>query len=263
MSSRKKDAWNEEEHKAETAGMMRWLLTYADMITLLLGLFIILAASSKKSTANYEIIAAQAAKVFGAGSSLLPGAGKILPGSTGLLPYPFLPTKRGYPEKPKPPGKGPTGTKTVFGPNGATVIFTDAGAHGVQFESAKVDLNDDAKANIAKVFDNDDALKKMLQSDKFKIQVIGHTDSDALRASFQFPSNWELSAGRAGQVVAFLKVYYKNKFDVDLDNSRFTITGAADTQPYDPALGNSTPEAKALNRRVEIKLIDTSASPQF
>ena len=77
----------------------------------------------------------------------------------------------------------------------------------------------------------------------YKINIQGHTD-DLPVASERFPTNWELSASRATAVLRFL-------YDKGIDPIRMTATGYADTFPLGP---NTTVEERAKNRRVEFVL---------
>ena len=83
----------------------------------------------------------------------------------------------------------------------------------------------------------------------FKVEIDGHTDDQPINTR-RFPSNWELSVARATSV---LKYCHK----LGLDPARFTITGNAEQRPLSP---NSTPELRAQNRRVEIRLKDHQAA---
>ena len=75
------------------------------------------------------------------------------------------------------------------------------------------------------------------------ITVIGHTDARPIRTS-QYPSNWELSAGRAASVVRFL-ISQENS----LPPERYQAIGKGE---YDPVDTNDTPEGRAKNRRIEL-----------
>lgn len=79
-----------------------------------------------------------------------------------------------------------------------------------------------------------------------RLEVIGHTDRGGILPTSQlaqrFPSNWELSAGRASTIVRYL-------VDFGIEPSRFIAEGRAEYQPIE---SNDTPEGRAYNRRVEI-----------
>ncbi len=78
----------------------------------------------------------------------------------------------------------------------------------------------------------------------FTVLVSGHTDDTPID-TYQFPSNWELSAARAISVARFLS-------ENGVDPHRLSIQGYAEYRPIHP---NLTPENKQANRRVEITLI--------
>jgi type VI secretion system protein ImpK len=78
-----------------------------------------------------------------------------------------------------------------------------------------------------------------------KVWVIGHSDNVPIR-TVQFPSNWELSRARAANVIAELSRHIR-------DASRLTPEGRADTEPV---AANDSPANRALNRRVEIIVLE-------
>ena len=88
----------------------------------------------------------------------------------------------------------------------------------------------------------------MIKKSDYPIAIEGHTDNIPM-SSVQFPSNWELSTARASQVVQ----YYINR---GISPKRFQAIGYADTRPRAPgatiAEANSTREYQSMNRRVEI-----------
>lgn len=76
------------------------------------------------------------------------------------------------------------------------------------------------------------------------VRIEGHTDNVPMRGG-KFPSNWHLSAARAQSVVRLL-------MREGMDPRRIQVIGYADVRPRQP---NDTPDGKAANRRIEIKLI--------
>ncbi len=78
----------------------------------------------------------------------------------------------------------------------------------------------------------------------FLVDIEGHTDNVPIKTRL-YPSNWELSVARATSV---LKYFINNQ---GIDPSRLSIKGNADQKP---AVPNDTPENRAQNRRVEIRL---------
>ena len=87
-----------------------------------------------------------------------------------------------------------------------------------------------------------DELREVVRQTPNRIIVTGHTDDLPIQTA-QFPSNWELSAARAGSVIRHLLS------DSEIDATRFLAVGMADTLPRKP---NDSPENRAQNRRVEI-----------
>jgi chemotaxis protein MotB len=82
------------------------------------------------------------------------------------------------------------------------------------------------------------------------IRVVGHTDNVPLgKSSREFPTNWELSAIRATNVVRFLEE------KCGIDPKLLITSGRGEHQPVAP---NDTPEGRQKNRRIEIMLLDKS-----
>jgi chemotaxis protein MotB len=79
------------------------------------------------------------------------------------------------------------------------------------------------------------------------IRVDGHTDNIPVGGGGRYRDNWELSQARALSVVRFMSE------DLDIDPRRLAANGFGEFQPIDPA---DTPEARAQNRRIELKLTE-------
>jgi len=111
----------------------------------------------------------------------------------------------------------------------------------VLFDSGKADLKPDAMKILS-------FLGKVLNQPEFAeryMRVEGHTDNVPIR-TVRFPSNWELSTGRASSVIRY---YIENS---QLRPDRFTASGYGE---YYPVANNDTPEGRALNRRVDIVIL--------
>lgn len=78
------------------------------------------------------------------------------------------------------------------------------------------------------------------------VKVEGHTDSTPM-ATYRYPSNWELSGARASSVIRFLVQEY------EFNMSRFSLAGFGETQPVE---SNNSTENMQKNRRVEIVILD-------
>jgi chemotaxis protein MotB len=82
------------------------------------------------------------------------------------------------------------------------------------------------------------------QHPAFFVEIDGHTDNVPIRTA-RFPSNWELSVARATSVLKYFIGHH------GIDPSHLSIKGNADQKPV---VSNDTPENRARNRRVEIRL---------
>ena len=109
----------------------------------------------------------------------------------------------------------------------------------ILFPSGEAVVSDEGKAVLEKVASSFARIKEK----RFRIE--GHTDNIPIN-NFKFPSNWELSATRAANV---LHVILKND---GLEAKKFEIVGMGE---HHPVAANDTDENRALNRRIEILLI--------
>ncbi|SDN54415.1 flagellar motor protein MotS [Alkalicoccus daliensis] len=109
------------------------------------------------------------------------------------------------------------------------------------FESASADLINEAQPFLDKV-------GELLNTIPNMVKVEGHTDSRPISTP-QFPSNWELSGARASSVIRYLSS------TEDLEPQRFMAAGYGDTRPIAP---NTTEENLQQNRRVVIVISDPS-----
>ena len=108
----------------------------------------------------------------------------------------------------------------------------------ILFDSGKADILEDAKPILSKV---GDLLGKF---DGYTIEIIGHTDNVPMNSSAFKDNNW-LSSARALNAAEFLITNQK------LDPSKIKYSGRGE---YDPIASNDTPEGRAKNRRIEIRI---------
>lgn len=105
------------------------------------------------------------------------------------------------------------------------------------FDSGRAELKDEALiifANLSELF---------RENADYRVDIRGHTDDLSIE-TVQFPSNWELSAVRATTVLRYFILQ-------GIDPERMSATGYAD---FLPLVANDTPENRARNRRVEFVL---------
>ncbi|MFC7061497.1 flagellar motor protein MotS [Halobacillus seohaensis] len=112
------------------------------------------------------------------------------------------------------------------------------------FEASEAIINSSGKPFLRKV-------GRLLKNIPNHVKVEGHTDGRSI-ATFQYPSNWELSGARAGSVIRFLTTNTEG-----LKASRLSAAAYADTRPIAP---NDSPENWQKNRRVEIVILDPDYS---
>jgi chemotaxis protein MotB len=115
----------------------------------------------------------------------------------------------------------------------------------ILFGSGSAKLSKDGLATIQEV------AKLLAEIPDRKYQIEGHTDNVPIKTA-QYPSNWELAADRALNVL-------KAMTDAGMPGNRVSAASFADTVP---AASNATPEGQAQNRRIEISIVpDLSSLP--
>jgi chemotaxis protein MotB len=217
----------------------RYLLTYADLITLLLGLFIILYASSSVSGAKFKEMKNAFDEVFSSGQKLLiEGGDGVLDGTKSVLPDPaFVGLRTGNLSKIQKElsssfaGLISSGDLNLRMRGNELVLELP---EELLFQKGKADLNSKSLIIL-------DSLAYLLEEMPNMMSVDGHTDSDSIR-TFQFESNWHLSVERA------LNVAY-SMIGFGLSGHKVVIRGFGDKVPI---VRNDTDENKRFNRRVEI-----------
>ncbi len=255
MPKRKKGG-HEGGLEMESGGMMRWLLTYADLITLLLATFIILFATASQSRVTIEEIKAQIRAVFGP----IPGNTTILPAQSSnagehykIMPGEPLEGGPGGHAKPTPVvGKGGDiegSLKVLLRKElGANKVSIRKEARGLVIslltDKVLFDLGQSKVKPEMKVI-LDEVSKALKQCPDKQISVEGHTD-DLSVSTARLPSNWELSALRATAVVKYLVT------EKGLDPSRFSASGYGEYQPLVPNISEAN---RRINRRVDIVIM--------
>lgn len=236
-----------EEHENHE----RWLITYADLITLLLGLFAVLYASSQVDMNKYRQIVAAFNQLFGGGG--------VLFGGKGVLTVP-APQRGGGESKesefgfsvPKTQEKIQATLSSILKSNiKSNKILITSGAEGITvhllerllFESGSADLKPEAKA----VLDTIAEILRLLPND---IRIEGHTDDRPIHTP-KFPSNWHLSIARALNTAYYL-------MERGVKPEKISIAGYAEFRPIAP---NDTEENRAKNRRVDIVIITRKKGP--
>jgi chemotaxis protein MotB len=217
----------------DSGGNMRWLLTYADMITLLLAFFVIMYAISKVDLKKYETVAASLRGAFRSGGAM-PISTK---GSGGerVLPHPN-PALELFERLRANLGEDLRAGRVQIepGPDGIVLRFQD----GVFFERGRAEIRPEARRML-------DRLAGVMAPLPYHIEAEGHTDTLPIRSA-QFPSNWELSVARATAVVRYLVEAH------GISPLRLAARGLGEHKPLYP---NQPGQGEPRNRRVEVRIV--------
>lgn len=222
----------------EDEGPGEWLVTYADMVTLLLTFFVMLVAISSVNNERFEKIMHSIQYTLGAGVAPGGRVGRIdvhkvrqrsLSTPTGAENEPLLEDIRETINQ-----KDLKDSVSVV-QQGNKVILRVKGQ--VLFPPASSAFDPKAKKVL------NELAKIIIQHPEYRLDVGGHTDPRPISTP-KFDSNWELSALRATAVLRYL-------VDQGVSPKRMTATGYADTDPIAP---NTSLENMAKNRRVEFVL---------
>jgi chemotaxis protein MotB len=269
---------HEEEHEGHE-NHERWLVSYADMMTLLMVLFIVMFAISSINQGKFDQLKQGLHNGFGTPQTMMAGGNNLLDSGNGVAPdAPEVPavTQGGAGGVTVTSAK-PASTEQVAGlvkateqaqvrqevenlkkaeaalkaalkkagiPRGATFRFDERGLV-VTIATDKV-LFDSGSTTLRRqgrlILDTIEPTLAKLPN---RISVDGHTNSLPI-ATDRFPTNWELSAARATGVLRYLG----RQGGIPVD--RMAAAGYADTRPLRPA---SDPRALIVNRRVEIVVL--------
>jgi len=231
----------------------RWLLTYADLITLLLAFFIVMYSMSRIDAEKFDAIKSQLTGILkGAGTVAEEGSTNDGPGA-GLLKVGELQMLRQrIAEKFRlQQVSGSPANGTVFDRKLSEAVEVSVNERGmtirikdnVLFESGRATLRTEAREVLALVGGE-------VQGISNHICVEGHTDNHAIKTK-TYPSNWELSTARATNVVRYLVE------ERGFKPQRISARGYGE---FRPLVSNVTREGRAKNRRVDIVILSDKIS---
>ena len=200
----------EESPFSEGGEKDRYLITYADLITLLLGLFILLYTASNLDAQKYEKMVNAIGNVFGGTAQTI----KIIP-DTELPITPPLGNLRSDINTLIEKNNYTSSIKLEENSRGVTIHILE----DIVFPSGSSELKSSSKI----VFQQLSAIIKKLPND---IRIEGHTDDVPISTS-QFPSNWHLSVARA------LSTAYYLMTEQGLDPEKLSIVGYSEYKPLD------------------------------
>jgi len=270
----KKKKHHHEEHE-EHVNHEAWVIPYADMLTLLMALFLVMWATGQTDVNKMKSVAAGFADSLGiegnghgvGGAGILEGASDVVKGGaeTDLAPkvgeaMAALEEKLEKEQAARDAQAQLDGIEKSITDNAqqagqaGELAFRDESrglivsivADGVLFDAGSDQLRPEGR----QVLDNIAAVLRVAPN---RVSVEGHTDNRPINTA-RFPSNWDLSTGRAVAVLNYLVNTHH------LDAKRLAASGYGDQHPID---SNDTLEGRARNRRVEIAVLTEvgSAAP--
>lgn len=236
-----------KREKPSLGGIKPWVLTYGDMMTLLLCFFVAMFDVTDVDVVQMDVMLSS---IVNAGMGANAGAPTLATGKLAELGN----TVSSLPSMEKGNFLGTSLKKAVslFNPeiqsNKVRVTHDERGlvislAADVLFPPASAEVNiDESRETLLR-------LSQLLVSPEMAgrdFRIEGHTDSTPVDPDGPWRSNWELSAQRAINVLHYLA-------DYGVSESNFQVAGFADTRPL--AQGDSR-EAQAYNRRVDVIILD-------
>ncbi|KXB30495.1 flagellar motor protein MotD [Dechloromonas denitrificans] len=239
----------EEEHENHE----RWLVSYADFITLLFAFFVVMYAISSVNEGKYKVLSNSLTNAFRNVTGQPEGPPiAVIQGMPPIPPRPLakpdkLPDQKKLEQRQKMKnvaGKLMKALQPLVAQGKVRLLETSRGVtieinDSILFPAGQAKLQ---PASINAML----AIAQVLAVSDFPITIEGHTDNVPI-ATPQFPSNWELSAMRATTVLRLFN-------DGGVGAERLTAIGYGETRPVET---NVTTEGRARNRRVSI-LIDSN-----
>ncbi|MEO6503710.1 MAG: flagellar motor protein MotB [Jatrophihabitantaceae bacterium] len=262
-SGRRRGSSHVEEHENSE----RWMVTYADMLTLLLVLFIVLYAISQVNTSKFEQLKSSLASAFDNGQpSILSGGSGIVGGNAAadradpMTPPLIPPTEQRNQAAAVEQERQAAQRETDEFKKIEAAIRASLHKHGLDGH-AEFSINErglvvtvvtdelvfSGNSAVLQPEGNEilNAVAPPLRPVDNRIQVDGHTNQQNVSTA-PYPSGWELSSARASSVVRHLVTHGK------ISASRLSASGFSDQRPLLPA---SDPRSITRNRRVEIVVL--------
>lgn len=221
----------------------RWLLTYSDLITLLMIFFVIMYASSNIDKEKYKKMSESFNSVFGSSDNVL-GEGATTDGVGDPVVIPETTEEQQLNDLKTQVDKiisenGFEGEiSTRIEERGLVVSF----ASNVFFDSGKANIRSDMEGDLTQIAD---IINKL---DNF-IRVEGNTDNIPIKND-EFKSNWELSSVRASNVVEYL-------INSGVNAEKLSAVGYGEFRPVST---NDTEDGRSMNRRVDIVVLSSKFS---
>lgn len=237
--------------RTEPDNLDRWLISYADFITLLFAFFVVMYAISSVNEGKYRVFSIALNSAFKTASTNQPEA-VILPVNEHEALLKSLVDRRNariaeeqrkQNEQMQNMAKNLARVMSGLVKNG--MVSISQSNRGVVLDINASTLFDAGEANLQPgAVHTLSAVAQILVQNTQAIEVEGHTDDVPIYTP-QFPSNWELSAVRASSVVRLF-------IEQGVAAERLTAVGKAS---YLPIASNDTAEGRARNRRVTVTIL--------
>lgn len=229
-----------KKRQAEHENMERWLISYADFITLLFAFFVVMYSTSSVNAGKLRAVADSINAAFNPFIAFSATNIKITreQSATEIFNVDMKLYMQVVAQIKKLDNTGKI--KVVKDKRGVTILIADS----LLFETGRAAILPEVEPALDQVADY---LAKLPNP----IQIEGHSDNIPIRTAV-YPSNWELSTARATSI---LRYFVERRF---LDPARFSIAGYGEFRPVAP---NDTLENRAKNRRVEIVILKRNSNP--
>ncbi|MDR0721510.1 MAG: flagellar motor protein MotB [Treponema sp.] len=224
-----------------------WIVTYSDMVTLLLCFFVALFDASEVDPGQMSALLSALSNIgmgnATGGMTLSEGKSVELGNTINTLPS----MERG-----RVLGQALRRAMSLFSPevkSNKVRITHDERGIVINLASDAFFAPASARINIEETRDILIRLAGLLNAEELqgrKFRIEGHTDAVPVDPDGPWESNWELSTARSIAVLHYLT-------DLGVEEKRFQVAGFADTMPISK---NDTPEGRAYNRRVDIIILD-------
>jgi chemotaxis protein MotB len=253
------------KHVEDSEDTSRWLLTYSDLITLLLAFFVIMYSMSRIDAKKFGKMSEHLQGAFHSTESADRAAADQSDLGSGVLRIGRLKAIAQHLRSPvlgantdrrsmvgenilaqTPDSKAPASGLVPGDPISTEINERGLVIHVVEsslFDAGQATLKPEAMAVL-------DRIAKEVKSITNQVRVEGHTDDRPI-ATLRFPSNWELSSARATAVVR----YFVNKYEFAPD--RLSALGFGEYRPLAP---NNSETNRAKNRRVDIVVLTDNLS---
>jgi chemotaxis protein MotB len=226
----------------------RWLVSYADFITLLMVMFVVFYSMGQTDVAKYKALAESMREAFTVGGGAIQVVDTKINASSGTVedgsPNPIV--VPGIPETP-PKSEEVAGKLTqMLSQSGlGNEVSVQTNIEGVlislseklTFKSGTIELSPEALPILQ-------TISGMVVPISNQIRLVGHTD-DLAPVDPRYETNWELSFARAKFIADIL-------IKAGVDPKRIIVSGRGE---YDPIFPNDTDEHRSLNGRVDIIII--------